>query len=448
MLSWPPEPMVRLAWCRVHNGEFQQPRRSDWGIAYTAGGARPDLSFLGRVGDSLFFEVTNPGTSGFRYDMVPDAAVEIDTLVLPPPPPPPPPGGLPAYPYFCYYEPGARLFPWSLYSPAIAVAHALRAHCRFEAALKWYELVERPLHRDNHWACARKPSASQKTRRPAATRGSYGNRIAAATPPTSPAARPGIARCCCTIPIREWGDALMRRNSPEAFQQALVAFDLMRKVMGRHPRVVQNHAHPIQTVATFQPLWAPINPRLMTLYDQLDDRLALIHDYMSHRRLGELRRLVDGQYWDDNKVRGGWCGNESGCCDTDGSCRPCMPYRFLFRIEKAKELAEQTRELGGLLLSAFEKGDAEFLAAVRARQERELAHLNLRVREDVWRDADWQVQALGKSKLSLQASRKYYANLIANGLIANENAYVSNITRRTWSALRRSCPRASRRRWR
>ena len=48
------------------------------------------------------------------------------------------------------------------------------------------------------------------------------------------------------------------------------------------------------------------------------------------------------------------------------------------------------------LLAAFEKGDAEFLASVRARQELELAHLNLRVREDVWRDADWQVQALDK----------------------------------------------------
>jgi len=53
---------------------------------------------------------------------------------------------------------------------------------------------------------------------------------------------------------------------------------------------------------------------------------------------------------------------------------PAMhPYRFVFRIQKAKELAAQTRELGALLLSAFEKGDAEFLASVRARHDRELA---------------------------------------------------------------------------
>jgi hypothetical protein len=28
LLHWPSNPMVHLAWCRVHNGEFQQPRRS------------------------------------------------------------------------------------------------------------------------------------------------------------------------------------------------------------------------------------------------------------------------------------------------------------------------------------------------------------------------------------------------------------------------------------
>ena len=51
----------------------------------------------------------------------------------------------------------------------------------------------------------------------------------------------------------------------------------------------------------------------------------------------------------------------------------------------------------------------------------------LRAREDVWRDADWQVQALGQGKLALQSNRQYYAGLIANGLNANENGYVSNI---------------------
>jgi hypothetical protein len=430
LLGWPSSPMVRLAWCRVHNGQFQQPRRSDWGIAYTPGGAVPDLNFLGRVADSLYFAVTNPGTSGFRYDMVQDLAVEIDTLALPPPPPPPPPGNLPAYPFFCYFEPGARLFPWSLFAPAIAVARALRAHCRFEAALKWYELVERPLHRDNRWALCeprRDDDAPQLQAEQDDRRLPTDHCCCDTTDITCREARERSLLLHYLDTVREWGDALMRRNSPEAFQQARVAFDLMRKIMGRHPRVIANPLHPNMTVGTFKPLWAPINPRLMTLYDQLDDRLALIHERESHRRLVEGRRGNDNQYWDDDPVRGGWRNDDCGCCDTDGSCLPCLPYRFTFRMQKARELATQSRDLGALLLAAFEKGDVEFLASVRARHERELAHLNLRVREDVWRDADWQVQALEKSKLALQSSRQYFAGLIANGLNANENAYVANV---------------------
>ncbi len=39
----------------------------------------------------------------------------------------------------------------------------------------------------------------------------------------------------------------------------------------------------------------------------------------------------------------------------DGALRQ-SPYRFLFLIEKAKELAAKAQELGGQLLAAYEKG--------------------------------------------------------------------------------------------
>ena len=33
LAKWQPGPAVRLAWCRVHNGEFMQPRRSEGYVA-------------------------------------------------------------------------------------------------------------------------------------------------------------------------------------------------------------------------------------------------------------------------------------------------------------------------------------------------------------------------------------------------------------------------------
>lgn len=85
------------------------------------------------------------------------------------------------------------------------------------------------------------------------------------------------------------------------------------------------------------------------------------------------------------------------------------------------------RTFGAELLAAFEKGDAEFLAAMRARHERQLQNLTEDIRRMEFREADWQVQALQKSKQSAQAKRQYYADLIANGLIPKEQGY-QNLT--------------------
>ena len=85
LLDWQSSPTVRLAWCRVHNGEFQQPRRSIFGVEITPSpGRRPD--FLGRTADSLTFSMPNgvapegyadTSAPGFRYDLATDEAVVL-----------------------------------------------------------------------------------------------------------------------------------------------------------------------------------------------------------------------------------------------------------------------------------------------------------------------------------------------------------------------------------
>ena len=87
--------MVRLAWSRVHNGVFQQPRRSIFGVAITPG-QDADLTFLGRMADSLTFSVSHavaldgyadPSVPGFRYDLAADEAVVLPQVAAPPPAP-------------------------------------------------------------------------------------------------------------------------------------------------------------------------------------------------------------------------------------------------------------------------------------------------------------------------------------------------------------------------
>ena len=74
------------------------------------------------------------------------------------------------------------------------------------------------------------------------------------------------------------------------------------------------------------------------------------------------------------------------------------PYRFPVLVQKALELAGDVRALGAELLAAYEKGDAEHLARCAPLRNGSWSNSRLTERQNQWRDADWQVQALQKSK--------------------------------------------------
>jgi hypothetical protein len=109
----------------------------------------------------------------------------------------------------------------------------------------------------------------------------------------------------------------------------------------------------------------------------------------------------------------------------ENSCRTHNPYRFISQIARAKELAGRLNELESALLSAYEKADAEYLASVHAQQEREMLVLGTAVRQDHWRDADWQVQALQQTKDVNQVNLLYTAGLYRGGLVNDE---IQNLT--------------------
>ena len=164
LAKWQPNDCVRLAWCRVHDGEFGQPRKSS---GYVAISQPADLIFLGREGDSLYFEVSAAPTSpaiprvtkarirprrGFRFDLPSDEAIALPQVLapptFPPPSPTPPqyPGGLLSYPLFVYHESAG--YSSGLALPSMLVGNSLRNSCNFELALKWYERAFNPLKND------------------------------------------------------------------------------------------------------------------------------------------------------------------------------------------------------------------------------------------------------------------------------------------------------------
>ncbi|TDG02548.1 insecticidal toxin complex protein [Paraburkholderia guartelaensis] len=430
LLEWPSLPTVRLAWCHLHDGQFGQPRRSTFSV-HVDSTESADMQFLGRTGDSLTFAVTNgiaptgyadPSAPGFRYDIAEDDAVVLPQVLAPNPATPPTfvaPFNLAAYPYFLYFTPGAALYPLTPLSPSLVIATALRTHCSFEAALAWYREAFDPLREDCTWIDCHQQDAQHDVALPGGT-----GACCDATDVSCDEARNRSVILHYLETLVEWSDALRHRgNAPEAFQQAWALLDVAERILGRAPRKVWlvPPASP-PTVTNFTPAFAPLNPRLIDLYEVVADRLALIRTCQSARRLPDRRADGTVPYFGGDPLREGGCSLANHCAEDDW-CAPRSPYRFAVLIQKAQDYAARVEQFGAAFLAAVEKGDAELLAALRAGQEREILTLGLTAQEDAWRDADWAIEALQKTKAMSQANLNYYQGLIQAGLIGQEVAY-------------------------
>jgi hypothetical protein len=420
----------------MRHGEFEPARRSAEGLPVSSA---PQLMLAGRTADSLRFTVVNgqdptgypqKPDPGFRYNLADDAAVPLP-LATGSPTSPPGYANLAAYPYFAYVRPGAAVEPLSPYGVATAVAGTLRTHCRFEEALKWYELAYSPLTSDNTWA----QCGSGEDDTAVVARG-QDVPCCPAAPVTAPLARDRAILLAYLEALLQWGDATSCRNSAEGAEQAKVIFETLARVLGDAPVTVhaQDDSLPMRLSEFERPSPAPLNPRLMSLYERCADRLALIRQRQDSRRLLTRRQRHDPPFWGEDQLRDGWrevtspCEAEScqdGLCQEDqgdGLCC-CGPYRFTFLVQKALELAGEVRSLGAALLPAYEKTDAEALAALHATHDRQVTELTLAAKQYTWREADWQVQALNLIKQGAQARLRYHLQLLAGGLNAGEIGY-------------------------
>ena len=308
-------------------------------------------------------------------------------------------GGLASYPFFAWSDPGAPLLPLSPFSPAVAVAGHLRAHCRFEAALKWYESVYNPLLNDNTWIVCPPEMQSGNAVHPAVE---VARKCCCASDPVSDAEVKERAILLHYLDtLSRWGDALMRRNTPEAFQQARLIFDTAARILGRTPITVAAKDGSVEapSVANFKPDCAPINPRLMCLYTGINDRLDLVHNCLNAKRLKNGHANLDMPYFGDSETRD-CCGKTANdvCANESDWCAPPSPYRFPVLAQRALDAAGAVTALGGALLSAYEKGDAEYLSTMRTRHELQLSELTREVRQNQVRQAGWRLQGLKKRK--------------------------------------------------
>ncbi|MBC7885695.1 MAG: insecticidal toxin complex protein, partial [Saprospiraceae bacterium] len=387
------EKNVYLAWTKIHNGKIGQLRWSSKAVAVGAADT-PNLKFICRDEDFLLFDPIGVSTTpvpGFRYDIPTDTAVALPSL-----------GelytssfdyyGLTSYPYFIYFSPGAPITPVSTYSTSLLVADNLVQHCNFEDALQWLEVELKPLISNNYWYQDWFDGMAEKQ---------------------------SVLLKYLTI-LSQWSKALLRIQTKEAINQSNLVVEFAKKILGNCPKTVFLHSNvdDVKTLGGFSPAKPPINPRLICLYNEIYDIDHRIQECINLFGLSSCENVDPCM---GASVR---CASPKlHCIDESIWCLPESPYRFQYLHSKALEYSNVLIGLGGALLSAYEKGDAEYLASLRETQSRQLLELSLEIRQNQYRAADFDVQALEKTLEMAIARLVNFQTLVSNGLIDEEEDY-------------------------
>lgn len=163
----------------------------------------------------------------------------------------------------------------------------------------------------------------------------------------------------------------------------------------------------------------PRNDKLLSYWDTVADRLFKIRHCMNIAGVVRPLALFDPPIDPGMLVKAAAAGIDIGSI-VSGLNQPIGPVRCLILIQKALELCGEVRSLGGALLSALEKGDAEHLALVRQRHEIQIQQMAQEVRFLQWKSAQEASTSLLTSRKTALERLHYYQRLL--GLPADQNA--------------------------
>ena len=245
----------------------------------------------------------------------------------------------------------------------------------------------------------------------------------------------------------QWGDQLFRQDTMESINQATQLYVLAYALLGPRPQVVPPRVEPV--VKTYADLEGtldvfsnelvaaenaippvrvnvptngnaaklpnlhtlyfriPANPDLFTYWDRVEDRLYKIRHCMNIQGIVQQLPLFAPPISPGLLIAAAAAGLDLASVLSDSNAA-LPPYRFTTMLRRAIEMCEQVRSLGGELLQALEKSDAENLARIRSGSESQLQTAIADVRSRQIDEAGQQIDALKKSKLASIDRASFY----------------------------------------
>jgi peptidoglycan hydrolase-like protein with peptidoglycan-binding domain len=247
-----------------------------------------------------------------------------------------------------------------------------------------------------------------------------------------------------------WGDQLFRRETIESINEATQLYVLAAEILGRRPEEVparayprvhtyntleQDHLDPLATalveveeyvspsasdsvtteeapsLPTMLYFCLPKNDKLLGYWDTVADRLFKIRHCMTIEGVERQLPLYEPPIEPGLLVKAAAAGVDIGTALSDVS--PALPhYRFNVLSQKATELCGELKVLGGAVLSALEKRDAEQLSLLRAQHETTLLGLVEEVRKQQIDEAEKNLEALRGSREVAVSRYQHYQKLL------------------------------------
>lgn len=241
-----------------------------------------------------------------------------------------------------------------------------------------------------------------------------------------------------------WGDYLFRQDSMESINEATQLYVLAAEILGPRPRKIPPQVKPpvesfneleqdldkfsnalIQVENLIPPLpgngpggadpaplptlyfCIPHNDKMLGYWDTVADRLYKIRHCMNIEGVVRQLALFEPPIDPGALVKAVAAGLDISAALADLNA-PLPLYRFNVLLQKANEVCNDVKALGGALLAALEKKDAEALGLLRQSQEIRLLEAVKAVREKQIEEAKENLAGAKKSKELAQIRKRYY----------------------------------------
>jgi hypothetical protein len=244
-----------------------------------------------------------------------------------------------------------------------------------------------------------------------------------------------------------WGDYLFRQDSMESINEATQLYIMAAEVLGPRPKIIPPRQKPpvetfneleyrfdsfsnalvesenlvpfragTGTIAKNQPplpilyFCIPPNEQLLAQWDIVADRLSKVRHCMTIEGVTRQLALFEPPIDPGALVKAVAGGLDIGAALADLNA-PLPLYRFNVLLQKANEVCNDVKALGGALLNALEKKDNEAMALLRQTQEIQLLQAVEGVRESQIDEAKRNADGLRKNKELVTVRRDYYQNI-------------------------------------